>query len=628
MTYSGNTTQTKVDKIKDRESKVVINNKIRKNSKQNIDYTMDGSVKQLFLNLTKMQIPFNYEKTLEPLFPKEMKKDEHGNYYIKIGESKTMFCGHLDTYCYEYKKVWHVINDNIISTDGTTTLGGDDKAGITVMIKMIESNIPGLYYFFRGEEGVTSPTGTWGSKQALKSYTELFKTYDRCIAFDRKGNDSIITKQMYSDCCSTEFTNKLLEEFEKSGLFYRNDTTGMWCDSGVFMDLIPECTNISIGYKDEHTFNETQDIEHLENLVNACINTDWENLPVKRDPTVPTYDFGNYTNGTNYNRYDYGGYGGYSTKKETSIPTKFDVKSYKTMKELFSYVVQILRELDYECFNLETFTEGEEMYFQHRTNYEFLGLKIIDYDIYISSDETLRTYEYVGNIDDFENYVGVGESNDIEYQHLKTISSTPVSTKVENSDDYVFTKKQNDTFLSFCKNDKKSLSVVMNAITNNKKNELTSHEWLSVELAMISNDIIIDYNFHGINPDDFTDWVSLNWDTCKKILDTNTVKKSNDITEKTKEKLRSGMNNLFTTKQINTYTDICLNKIPRTISDFITQVIEKDLLDEDNENYQRYEKSAESWIINNGYKLTNEIDSDSFLDWLQYNYEDIKEYNG
>ena len=35
MTYSGNTTQTKIDKIKDRESKVVVNDKIRKISKHN-----------------------------------------------------------------------------------------------------------------------------------------------------------------------------------------------------------------------------------------------------------------------------------------------------------------------------------------------------------------------------------------------------------------------------------------------------------------------------------------------------------------------------------------------------------------------------------------------------------------
>ena len=100
-----------------------------------------------------MQIPFNSEKTLEGFFPKGMETDLHGNYFIKIGDSKTMFCGHLDTYCYEYKRVYHIIDGNIIKTDGTTTLGGDDKAGITIMIKMKILNIISLLVMGHWYEG-------------------------------------------------------------------------------------------------------------------------------------------------------------------------------------------------------------------------------------------------------------------------------------------------------------------------------------------------------------------------------------------------------------------------------------------------------------------------------------------
>jgi hypothetical protein len=39
----------------------------------------------------------------------------------------------------------------MISTDGTTTLGADDT-GVSVLIWMMKHNIPGLYYFFIGEE--------------------------------------------------------------------------------------------------------------------------------------------------------------------------------------------------------------------------------------------------------------------------------------------------------------------------------------------------------------------------------------------------------------------------------------------------------------------------------------------
>ena len=114
------TSAKKIDKIKDQQQKIDKKEdeikEIRKKIKQEVDYTMDGSIKQLFLNLTKMQIPFDYEKTLEEFFPPGMKTDAHGNYYIKIGETKSMFCAHLDTYCYQYKRVWHTFKDNIIKT--------------------------------------------------------------------------------------------------------------------------------------------------------------------------------------------------------------------------------------------------------------------------------------------------------------------------------------------------------------------------------------------------------------------------------------------------------------------------------------------------------------------------------
>ncbi|MFO8231341.1 MAG: hypothetical protein R6U20_01615 [Longimonas sp.] len=197
---------------------------------------------------------FEKEDTLKKFLPDNIQTDQHGNYFIKIGESKTVFCSHLDVYSKKYERVFHIIEEGgFITPNGTTVLGGDDKAGMVIMIKMIENKIPGLYYFFRGEEGVTSPTGTWGSRQSLKSNYEKFKDYDRCIAFDRKGLDSIITEQTYIKCCSPEFADELIKEFGKNGLKYQQDPTGWWCDSGVFMDTIPECTNISVGYYNEHT---------------------------------------------------------------------------------------------------------------------------------------------------------------------------------------------------------------------------------------------------------------------------------------------------------------------------------------------------------------------------------------
>ena len=87
-------------------------------------------IRQTFLDLTEYTIPYRkdnrYEKTLEKYLPKGYKTDSVGNYYVEVGTSETLFTTHLDTYCKEYEKVNHVIEGDIIKTDGTTILGGDN----------------------------------------------------------------------------------------------------------------------------------------------------------------------------------------------------------------------------------------------------------------------------------------------------------------------------------------------------------------------------------------------------------------------------------------------------------------------------------------------------------------------
>lgn len=261
-----------------------------------------------FLKLTSNTYPYGYEdelvsKMVECGFFPSLEKDVHGNYFYKIGDSRTVFASHLDTACKDFTPVNHIIEGNIIKTDGKTILGADDKAGVTVMLYMMTHNIPGLYYFFIGEE-----VGCIGSGLASK-YGDFKGKYDRIISFDRRGTNSVITYQSGSRCCSDLFANKLSKELNKSGMSYVKDDTGVYTDSAEFTDIIPECTNISVGYYKEHTYNESQDIEHLIKLANACINVEWEKLPINRDPRKTEYkSYGQVTSyGVGY------GYSSYST---------------------------------------------------------------------------------------------------------------------------------------------------------------------------------------------------------------------------------------------------------------------------------------------------------------------------
>jgi len=259
-------------------------------------------IPEVFLKLTSHTYPYGSEDIIADemlrlgLFPDGMCKDVHGNYFYKIGESRTIFASHLDTVSPKHTPVNHVFDGDIIRTDGTTTLGADDKAGVSILVWMMKHNIPGLYYFFIGEE-----VGCIGSSAAAKYGDEFEGNYDRIISFDRRDTGSIITHQSWSRCCSEEFATSLCYELNKSGLSYKNDDGGVYTDSAEFVNIVPECTNVSVGYYKEHSTNEHQDIKHLIALADSCLIVDWENLPTKRDRTIDEPKYSSYKSiGTSY----------------------------------------------------------------------------------------------------------------------------------------------------------------------------------------------------------------------------------------------------------------------------------------------------------------------------------------
>lgn len=260
------------------------------------------NIKKTFLKLTRKTYPYGFEDQLKNYLPIGYFNDKHGNYYYQIGDSKTAFTCHLDTACKTQVEVVHKFEKNIISTDGRSILGADDKAGMTILLYMIFKRVPGLYCFFIGEE-----VGCIGSGKAADD--DWFQNFYRMISFDRRGTKSVITFQSSKRCCSDDFAEALSKELNKHSLNMEPDNTGVYTDSAEFTGVIPECTNISVGYYKEHTTMEHQDIDHLIKLCLASVKIDWESLPVKRNPKDIEYKPYSYSYGTygskGYSSYDY-----------------------------------------------------------------------------------------------------------------------------------------------------------------------------------------------------------------------------------------------------------------------------------------------------------------------------------
>lgn len=206
--------------------------------------------------------------------------DTLDNIFVTVGVSKTLFTAHVDTVHRNggYQPVKLV--DNVFQLDSLTgyCLGADDASGIFVLLSLIQAGVPGTYLFTRGEE-----RGGVGAKHVAKDEAFL-RQFDRAIAFDRRGYSDIVTHQAMGRCASDEFAEALSNQLNDLGLLYMPCDGGIYTDTAEFTHLIPECTNVSVGYFNEHSNKETQDWTYLQALVEAVKQVRWEELPTKRDP--------------------------------------------------------------------------------------------------------------------------------------------------------------------------------------------------------------------------------------------------------------------------------------------------------------------------------------------------------
>jgi hypothetical protein len=254
-------------------------------------------IRSTFLSLVTETYPHGHEEEVVDLITPGLTKDDYGNYYTIIGDSDTVFTCHLDTASRTKNPVTLISyekgGEEYIVTDGKSILGADDKAGVTVLMYMIAHNIPGVYWFFIGEE-----RGGLGSRHVsnnIQNYPFMAgKT--KCVSFDRRNYHSVITQQMGVQCCSNEFAKEICDEMSKSGLKLSIDPTGVFTDSANFIEQINECTNISVGYFNEHTHTEMQNMTYLINLCEAAISCDWKNLKTHRKLAEESESYKKYRN--------------------------------------------------------------------------------------------------------------------------------------------------------------------------------------------------------------------------------------------------------------------------------------------------------------------------------------------
>lgn len=220
---------------------------------------------------------------------------------LRDGTSNVLFSSHYDS-AHRGEQPNGYTNKVSLSEDGShfrgvdACIGADDASGIFVMARMIEAGVPALYIFHAAEE-----VGGVGSHYIADNTPEVLDGITHAIAFDRRGTRDIIWQQGGQTCASEGTAGVFAYLLNRHGFDYQPDDGGSFTDTKLYRNIVPECFNVSVGYDNEHTSEETQDIQHLLKLADVCCELDWSALPVWRDP-----DDGYYDQSWDALRYDYG----------------------------------------------------------------------------------------------------------------------------------------------------------------------------------------------------------------------------------------------------------------------------------------------------------------------------------
>lgn len=220
------------------------------------------------------------QEFLEPIFGMP---DVHGNYILIQGITPDiMYTAHTDT-VHTLGGIQKLkIENDFVSAVNSNCLGADCTAGLWLMLSMIEAGVDGVYCAFAAEE-----LGGIGSTNLVIDNPDWLDNINACISFDRYGTNSIITHQAGIRTASDEFASSLAEVLDLSIL--KPDSTGLYTDSCEFADIVPECTNLSVGYDHHHTSLEKLDLHFIKILADRLCKADWSTLQVFRDPTLLEY---------------------------------------------------------------------------------------------------------------------------------------------------------------------------------------------------------------------------------------------------------------------------------------------------------------------------------------------------
>ncbi|MCD8500427.1 MAG: M20/M25/M40 family metallo-hydrolase [Bacillaceae bacterium] len=165
---------------------------------------------------------------------------------------------HLDT-VYELEEERMVIKNGTVWSSSKGILGADDRAGVAVVLHLVEhlehSSFSGkVKVIFTVEE----ECGLIGAKSVDDYF--LWGT-DAAIVVDRRGNGDIVTScGSFLPFCHQDYGTFFEKVAEEEGLSGWRTIMGGSSDTRIWAGHEIQSVNLSVGYMNEHTSEETLDV--------------------------------------------------------------------------------------------------------------------------------------------------------------------------------------------------------------------------------------------------------------------------------------------------------------------------------------------------------------------------------
>lgn len=191
----------------------------------------------------------------------------------KTSKNRVCLVAHIDT-VFEDKN----ITKTVIKEDGIwyspQGICGDDRCGVYAIFD-IYRNLPAesrpMLLLTDGEE-----RGGYGAREATKIFKEQLENVTFFVELDRRGREDMVF-----------YNNEPKEFINHIGQYGFVETWGSFSDITILGKAFKKCAvNVSVGYHDEHTLNETINLgelnETIEKIKILCISETgkekvWEN---------------------------------------------------------------------------------------------------------------------------------------------------------------------------------------------------------------------------------------------------------------------------------------------------------------------------------------------------------------